>query len=599
MKTLIFIICLSLTLGCLFSSADAQDFRTVAFSETQAPGVENGESFTGFSLTLTLNNAGQTAFRGFLDGEFSEGIGIWSEGGGTGLELVARSESSAPLDTTGDLLFSRGFLDPVINSAGQTLLSGGLVGTGVGSSNDHGLWSNGGGTGLALVARKGNLAPGTTENFSFLGKPVFNGAGQSAFFGLLPTGLASNNSGVWAERGGSGLTLIARGGNQAPGIAGVNFSTFRAPVLNSTGQTAFWAFLTGPGVGDNSVWSEGGGSGLALIARQGSPAPGVSGGVNFSDFGRNPVINNTGQTAFSATHDAAGSGIWSEGGDAGLTLVALAGDEAPNVLDAATFSGFSEPVLNGTGQTAFRGELAGTEVGGSNDLGLWSEGGGGGLALVARTGNQAPDVIEGAVFSDFSNPTLNVAGQLAFRGTLTGTDVENSNDRGIWAEDRSGILTLIAREGEEIDVDDGPGTDLRTIAALSFVGGTGNQDGRRSEFNDLGQLALMIQFTDNSKGIFVSNLVAGVSGDFDNDGDVDGADFLKWQRGESFNSLSLLDLDAWETNFGSSANPLQETLATVPEPSSLALLGVAGLALLRAYPRTKPEGASLGPAGNN
>ncbi|MEO2046190.1 MAG: hypothetical protein ABGX16_06405 [Pirellulales bacterium] len=36
------------------------------------------------------------------------------------------------------------------------------------------------------------------------------------------------------------------------------------------------------------------------------------------------------------------------------------------------------------------------------------------------------------------------------------------------------------------------------------------------------------------------------SGDFDRDGDVDGADFLKWQRGEVTDPPSAFDLDVWQ-----------------------------------------------------
>jgi hypothetical protein len=49
-------------------------------------------------------------------------------------------------------------------------------------------------------------------------------------------------------------------------------------------------------------------------------------------------------------------------------------------------------------------------------------------------------------------------------------------------------------------------------------------------------------------------------GDFDNDGDVDGFDFLKWQRGESPNPLSAEDLADWEVNYGTVA-PLIATSA--------------------------------------
>ena len=64
-------------------------------------------------------------------------------------------------------------------------------------------------------------------------------------------------------------------------------------------------------------------------------------------------------------------------------------------------------------------------------------------------------------------------------------------------------------------------------------------------------------------------LLVGYAGDFDFDGDVDGADFLAWQRGESANPLSAADLDAWKGNFGLGA----ATAATsvVPEPATLVL----------------------------
>jgi hypothetical protein len=58
-------------------------------------------------------------------------------------------------------------------------------------------------------------------------------------------------------------------------------------------------------------------------------------------------------------------------------------------------------------------------------------------------------------------------------------------------------------------------------------------------------------------------------GDFDEDGDVDGRDFLEWQRGNSPNPLSSGDLSDWQNNYG--AGSLAATTA-VPEPSCLSLL---------------------------
>jgi len=80
-------------------------------------------------------------------------------------------------------------------------------------------------------------------------------------------------------------------------------------------------------------------------------------------------------------------------------------------------------------------------------------------------------------------------------------------------------------------------------------------------------------------------------GDFDSDGDVDGADFLKWQR--YFGSTSELDADGngngiidaadytiWQDNFGT-GQPV--SAASVPEPSSctLAALTISALFISR------------------
>ncbi len=54
-----------------------------------------------------------------------------------------------------------------------------------------------------------------------------------------------------------------------------------------------------------------------------------------------------------------------------------------------------------------------------------------------------------------------------------------------------------------------------------------------------------------------------LDGDFDNDNDVDGADFLAWQR----DGLNATDLDAWEANFGTTGLPVTAS-TSVPEPST-------------------------------
>jgi hypothetical protein len=67
-------------------------------------------------------------------------------------------------------------------------------------------------------------------------------------------------------------------------------------------------------------------------------------------------------------------------------------------------------------------------------------------------------------------------------------------------------------------------------------------------------------------------------GDFDNDGDVDGRDFLVWQRGNSPNPLSAGDLALWQNSYGTGG---LAAISGVPEPSSLALLVIGAFGLGR------------------
>jgi hypothetical protein len=77
----------------------------------------------------------------------------------------------------------------------------------------------------------------------------------------------------------------------------------------------------------------------------------------------------------------------------------------------------------------------------------------------------------------------------------------------------------------------------------------------------------------------VSYVSGGQPGDFDADGNVDGNDFLVWQRGGAPGGLTAANLATWRTNFG--AGGATAAAAAIPEPASLALLtsAMGGLAL--------------------
>ena len=95
----------------------------------------------------------------------------------------------------------------------------------------------------------------------------------------------------------------------------------------------------------------------------------------------------------------------------------------------------------------------------------------------------------------------------------------------------------------------------------------------------------------------VASAVVTQPGDFDGDGDVDGADLLVWQRtlgssgaslaadGNSDGVVNGLDLDIWKTWFGSeAANPIQ----AVPEPAGLIMAAILLIPFERLRRRPAP-----------
>jgi hypothetical protein len=87
------------------------------------------------------------------------------------------------------------------------------------------------------------------------------------------------------------------------------------------------------------------------------------------------------------------------------------------------------------------------------------------------------------------------------------------------------------------------------------------------------------------------------AGDFDEDTDVDGADFLLWQQtlgntvasgtgadGNSDGMIDAADLAVWSTEFGTVGGPPAPAVSSatpIPEPSVVALLVAASVSVLR------------------
>jgi hypothetical protein len=90
-------------------------------------------------------------------------------------------------------------------------------------------------------------------------------------------------------------------------------------------------------------------------------------------------------------------------------------------------------------------------------------------------------------------------------------------------------------------------------------------------------------------GAIAINVAAGLAGDFDIDGDVDGNDFLIWQRdlgaagtypaadGSLSGAVDAADLALWKEQFGRSVALPASPAAAVPEPTGLLLALAAAL----------------------
>jgi hypothetical protein len=115
---------------------------------------------------------------------------------------------------------------------------------------------------------------------------------------------------------------------------------------------------------------------------------------------------------------------------------------------------------------------------------------------------------------------------------------------------------------------------------------TGNTYHLVAQSRIVGSVNVAGSFTASADWTFGLIELLDLSGDFDLDGDVDGRDFLMWQRGESPDPLSATDLADWQSNFG--AGTLTASVA-VPEPSTATACVIAFSAYARLRRRDRPN----------
>lgn len=364
----------------------------------------------------------------------------------------------------------RSFAMPQLSPLGRVGFAAVVQGTGIGSANDRVLYAENA-SGLSAVAREGEPAPdaspaslfvefGRTNVFAQSAPtPGFTATGRFSFAGLTSDG----NEGIWSDAGGAGIRMAFRESEPAPGtphrFEDLFISGSPGPATGSQGHLAISAKLVGEGLAanqDTGVWAtDSGGQSAALVAREGSLAPGLGSGVLFQFFGQ-PEVSASGRVVFfgrfaggevtGATNEA----VWSWTPSGGLAIVARKGSAAPGFSPGTVLTAVGAR-LSGNGRVIVRGVIGGPDPSineNTNEV-IFRELPGGALEAVYREGLQAPGLPAGTAIVSIGEFYTDEIARIAFRSKLAGPGVDGSNDDCFWYEADGQGLVLGAREGDQ------------------------------------------------------------------------------------------------------------------------------------------------------
>ncbi|MEO1534852.1 MAG: choice-of-anchor tandem repeat NxxGxxAF-containing protein [Planctomycetota bacterium] len=425
-----------------------------------APGTD-GVPYFGFKQRVAMGDNGDVSFFGTVfvgDGtiDSTNDEGLWQGRAGTTM-LLGRQGDAAP-DVPGAVIAQVGEDFALIDNSRLVVQGRMVVGPGgVTTETERALWQQTA-SGLELVHREGDSAPGSTFTFGSFTELVGNSSGDFAFLGS-----AGTQAGIWRNTGGT-TELVARSRLAAPGTNGQLFDQFssgsifyddRFP-MNESGAVAFKGRLSTLGslsqAEDTGIWSDHGGE-LTLIARESQPAAGTD--ATFGDFRtRNLDMNDAGTIAFNTFLIGGTGGVGSNtaiyvGDRNGLDLLVREGDAAPGA-----------PGANFLALTT-----SGNQTASEFQIGI----------------NNRSDI---AFIADIRRPGF------------------TRNSRGLWAYSalQDEIVPIVIEDGF-FDISPAQdGSMFRVVTGISFDAETG--------FNNAGQLTFLLDFDDGSEGIFVTTIPA-------------------------------------------------------------------------------------------
>ena len=202
--------------------------------------------------------------------------------------------------------------------------------------------------------------------------------------------------------------------------------------------------------------------------------------------------------SLSGASGTATRGVWSILANSPTILTFVTDDKtlAPSVLPLTPFFDFHAPSVNSAGEVAFRGCVNSSC---SND-GIWKGSNAATLGLVALALKPAPDDLGSTSaaqfeFTDFSNPTINSSGHVVFQSAIRTTATQQPAGNGIWAESiHAPGLARIVKTGDRLRNTNLTFTSIDPIGTFTgFV------------MNDQDQLVFTADVTDGTtvtKGLF-------------------------------------------------------------------------------------------------
>lgn len=308
---------------------------------------------------------------------------------------------------------------------------------------------------LETVAVSGTQAPGTAAGVTFrnaFSVPIVDSTGRVCFRNQLagPGVTSANDVGIWVGEPGR-LALVAREGDPAPGAAGASYNVISAPLFTE-GVVVFTATLTGAGVtsANNQGLFVGTADSIRLVARTGN-TPNSALGLRLALI-NDPVVNERGSVAFRALVQGPDVNFMNDtcvySVEAGAPrLILREGTPMPQFGPNAAIGDLaSGPIsINAAGQVQAVTSLSGA---GSGTRNLLWRGTPDGITPLAWSFRQAWGCSQGQLFLDIFNPVAHCAdGTTAYGANLQGPGTNPYNSNGLWIGE--GVsMSLLARTGQ-------------------------------------------------------------------------------------------------------------------------------------------------------